>query len=394
MGGGGGGGSMASSNANTPTAAATTAGGGGGGGGGGDKTFDLYGYFINCIRDRLHIVLCFSPLGDRFRRRAQRFPGLVSGCVIQSYSAWDADALEAVSRKFMRDCWDEIDAPTEVKDSLAMQMARTHGSAVAAAEAYFQQHRRPVHFTPKSFLSYLAYFRTLYASKHAHVMGLADTLRGGLGKLEAAAEDVARMRIELVEKDAQLAEAQAVADTMLTEITEKRGVAEREKAKVEATKVELEALVAVISRDRAACAKELEAARPALEAAEAALDQIKPSDIAVTKKLANPPNLVKRIMDGVLILRRLPLRPAMVDSGASAALGFTVPVSSFENAVRAMADTRFLDHLLNFPADRITPEDCELLDPYLAMPDFTHEAARKSCGNLAGLASWLKAMHA
>lgn len=49
--------------------------------------------------------------------------------------------------------------------------------------------------------------------------------------------------------------------------------------------------------------KDLEAAQPALDAAVAALNSITPKDIASLKALKNPPDIVKRIFDCVLLLR-------------------------------------------------------------------------------------------
>ena len=49
--------------------------------------------------------------------------------------------------------------------------------------------------------------------------------------------------------------------------------------------------------------KELEEAQPALQAALAALNSITPTDITSLKALKNPPNIVKRIFDCVLLLR-------------------------------------------------------------------------------------------
>lgn len=47
-----------------------------------DTWENLYTFFLNRVRDNLHIVLCFSPVGDKFSRRAMQFPGLINGCTI------------------------------------------------------------------------------------------------------------------------------------------------------------------------------------------------------------------------------------------------------------------------------------------------------------------------
>ena len=43
---------------------------------------NLYDYFITRARKNLHLALCFSPVGEKFRSRALKFPGLISGCTM------------------------------------------------------------------------------------------------------------------------------------------------------------------------------------------------------------------------------------------------------------------------------------------------------------------------
>ena len=40
-----------------------------------DTWENLYAFFLNRVRDNLHMVLCFSPVGEKFSRRAMQFPG-------------------------------------------------------------------------------------------------------------------------------------------------------------------------------------------------------------------------------------------------------------------------------------------------------------------------------
>ena len=62
--------------------------------------------------------------------------------------------------------------------------------------------------------------------------------------------------------------------------------------------------------------------------------------------------------------------------------------SSWEYAGKPMlARLDFLPSLLDFNGDKkdeINGETCELLLPYLNMPEFTFDRARQACGNVAG----------
>lgn len=42
----------------------------------------LFNYFVQRVREQLHIVLAFSPIGDAFRNRLRKFPSLVNCCTI------------------------------------------------------------------------------------------------------------------------------------------------------------------------------------------------------------------------------------------------------------------------------------------------------------------------
>jgi hypothetical protein len=49
---------------------------------------DLWNFFVDKTRENLHVVLCFSPIGDAFRDRLRQFPSLVNCCTIDWWVRW------------------------------------------------------------------------------------------------------------------------------------------------------------------------------------------------------------------------------------------------------------------------------------------------------------------
>jgi len=75
---------------------------------------ELWTFFINRVKDCLHMILAFSPVGTKFRERSQKFPSLFSQCSIDWFLPWPEDALIAVANKFLGGF--QMDAKKEVRE--------------------------------------------------------------------------------------------------------------------------------------------------------------------------------------------------------------------------------------------------------------------------------------
>ncbi|XP_074550150.1 dynein axonemal heavy chain 5 [Halichoeres trimaculatus] len=346
---------------------------------------NLYDFFLSRVRSNLHVVLCFSPVGEKFRTRALKFPGLISGCTVDWFQRWPRDALVAVSHHFLSQ-YQDLRCSDDVKQSVVATMGTFQDVVAEKCTEYFERFRRQTFVTPKSYLSFIDSYKIIYSEKIAHVGTLAERMKTGLCKLMEAEVSVSQLSEELVVKEKELAVASQKADGVLQEVTAKAQAAEQVKQQVQKVKDKAQLIVDEIEADKSVAETKLEAAKPALEAAEAALQTIKPADIATVRKLQKPPHLIMRIMDAVLLLFQRKLDPVTADPERPC------PRPSWAEAMKLMQNSGFLGMLLNFSKDSITEEVVELMAPYLDMEDYNLESAKRICGNVAGLCSWTQAM--
>uniref|UniRef100_A0A7S1PHU2 AAA+ ATPase domain-containing protein n=1 Tax=Percolomonas cosmopolitus TaxID=63605 RepID=A0A7S1PHU2_9EUKA len=352
-----------------------------------DTWDNLYKFFIQRVRDNLHIVLCFSPVGDRFRNRALKFPGLISGSNINWFFPWPEDALVSVANKFLNDY--KVESTAEVKQSLIHHMASIHLSMNAVSQRYFERFRRHVYTTPKSYLSFIELYKDVYQSKYDEINAKMQKVNGGLDVLQRAAEDVEELKLKLADKEARLSNAQKETAEMLENISHQTEEAQKRKDDVEVIRNKLLKDKEVIMKGKAEAETELNKAKPALDKAVQALSSITSKDIAFIRNLANPPFLVKLVLDGVLLLRLFPINKVhtMTDKN-----GIKVIKDSWDKSKRMMNQPGFLRALLSFEKDSINDETIELLQPYLEHPSFNPVKTKEVSEAAAGLCTWINAM--
>ncbi|XP_018342058.1 PREDICTED: dynein heavy chain 8, axonemal [Trachymyrmex septentrionalis] len=345
---------------------------------------NLYNYFISKARNNLHVVLCFSPVNDKFRSRSLKFPALISGCTINWFWKWPRDALYAVGDHFLA-TYIIICSP-EVKQQLIQVVGDVQDNVSDICAEYFDRFRRQVYVTPRSFLTFLDSYKMFYKQHLDNINMLASRMSSGLDKLIHAAAQVDVLRHELEETQEEIAVKNVQVEAIVVVVNEKKREAETVKAKVQVSKDEAEAILKVISKDKAMAEQKLKVAEPALMEAEAALLTIKAADISTVRKLAKPPYLITLIMDCVLILFGRKLESVKPDYEHQ----FLTP--SWSESLKVLADTRFLYNLQNFPKDNIDAETIDLMMPYLNFHMYTYEAAKQACGNVAGLIQWTISM--
>lgn len=192
----------------------------------------------------------------------------------------------------------------------------------------------------------------------------------------------------MAQKELSLQAAQKETDEMLMTISASTAKAERKRGDVREVKNALAEDAAVVTRGKEGAERDVAAAKPALMQAEEALKAITAKDIQNLRALRNPPQLVKIIFDGILILKQQPI-------GSVEPMDFkgkTVIKDSYPNALLMMSNSTFLSSSLNFERDEVSDETVELVQPYLPLEDWDAEKARAASGNAAGLCTWVRSM--
>ena len=176
-------------------------------------------WFLDRVRSNLHIVLCFSPVGEKFRSRALKFPGLISGCTINWFQPWPRDALISVAKHFL-DAF-PIQCGPDLKTHLFTTMADVQGCVSSACSEYYSRFRRSAHVTPKSFLNFINSYKAVYASKEVEIEQLSARMNAGLNKLNEASKAVEILKRELAVMEKELEVANTKAQEVLVNVTER-----------------------------------------------------------------------------------------------------------------------------------------------------------------------------
>ena len=192
-------------------------------------------FFISRVRTNLHVVLCFSPVGDVFRVRARRFPALIYNTAIDFFHPWPRDALISVASKFL----DEVELPSpELKDQLSIHMADEHLSVTERSKKYLETQGRFNYVTPKSYLELISFYKYLLDQKRDYMMKLIDRLDVGLSTLRKTADDVDQLKIDLTHQMVLVEEKQVATGLLIDQIGVEKADADiqNEKANIEAEK--------------------------------------------------------------------------------------------------------------------------------------------------------------
>ena len=364
-------------------------------------------HYVQTVRERLHVVLCFSPVGSSFRNRCRMFPSLVNCCTVDWFSAWPPDALYSVAESFLSRAGPELGIQ-DIVDPLCNMCVSMHRSVKEYSERFLAEHRRHVYTTPTSYLELIRLYTGMLGEQRDVVTRKVRRYEGGLQKLVDTNQMVFDMEAKL--KDLQVrarmatcvsgfapAHARALAahvsesarrrrraqptlkkaasDTaeLLVRLSEDQKVADE--AAVVAAKDEADCAVVArrvaIMKDE--CQADLDEALPAYFAALKALDSLDKKQIGEVKGFPKPPRMVGVVLEAVCTLLGKP--------------------TTWEEAKKVMSDARFMNVLKEYDKDNIKPAIIKKLKVYIDDPEFSPEKIKSVSLAATSLCMWAHAMY-
>ncbi|CAM9131888.1 unnamed protein product, partial [Ectocarpus fasciculatus] len=327
-------------------------------------------FLISRVRANLHVVLCFSPVGDTFRVRARRFPALVFNTAIDFFHPWPRDALISVALRFL----DEVELPShEVREGLAIHMAEEHLSVTECSKRYLETQGRFNYVTPKSYLELIGFYKHVLEMKRTEMQRLIDRLDVGLSTLRKTATDVAELQIDLSHRMELVAEKQVQTNVLLEEIGVQRADADVQQAAatIEAEKASIASAEAAVIETQAE--EELAQAKPAMEAAAAAVDCLSKSMLTELKSLANPPAGVDLVTNCCLILVEKEYKNF-----------------KWDRAKKMMANVdQFKSKLVNYRGEDMTEDEVNRLQVFMTNDLFDVKIMENKSMAAANLCTWV-----
>lgn len=332
----------------------------------------MLAFLISRVQSNLHVVLCFSPVGDLFRVRARRFPALIMSTAIDFFHPWPREALISVAYKFLDP--EEVELPEDfLREQLAIHMAEEHLSVTTQSVLYLETQGRFNYVTPKSYLELIGFYKYLLSLKRANVMRLIDRLDVGLSTLRKTAADVAELQIDLSHRLEVVAEKQIATNILIEEIGVQRADADVQNAfaSSEAEKAEIASSAAAVIELQAE--GELAQAKPAMEAAASAVDCLSKNMLTELKSLSSPPNGVELITSACLILIEREYKNF-----------------KWDRAKKMMANVdQFKTKLQVYRGEDMTEDEIHRLQPYISNEMFDPKVMESKSMAAANLCNWV-----
>uniref|UniRef100_A0A1B0D1E5 Uncharacterized protein n=1 Tax=Phlebotomus papatasi TaxID=29031 RepID=A0A1B0D1E5_PHLPP len=305
----------------------------------------LFNYFVRVVREQLHIVLCMSPEGSTLRTRIRKFPSVVNCCTVNWFQEWPEDALVSVASRYLTSIIQDVAIRTNYIDTFIF----FHNSTKSVSQEMFLRLQRRNYITPIIYIELIQNFKTMLQNKRTRLTDKRNKYLAGIEQLTNAAEQIKIIQDQLEVLEPKL---KTTSDIVAEQAVKVQAEFERLVIQKEHIKRD-EAITAekanAVTKIKEECSTRLGEVLPDVESAIDSLTTLTSADILIVKSMKNPPAAIKIVLEGICILRDI--KPDKVPGQND---------DYWSPSKRLLADPSFLDSLIQFDKNSVTPRIMEV----------------------------------
>ncbi|XP_059157269.1 dynein axonemal heavy chain 6-like [Physella acuta] len=271
-----------------------------------DTRPSVYAFFVQQIRQKLHVVLTMSPAGEKFRQRCRMNPALINCCTIDWFDDWSDEAMLSVARVFFANTEfiaNEIHYNIEeLKERASHICVGIHKSVAETSIKFWEETRRRYYSTPSSYMELIRLYSRMLKDNKQEFMNNRDRLQTGLTTLTNAYSMVGAMQEELVSLGPIILAKAKDTENLLQQLEEDR-LAAKEVQDIVSQEESIMAKEMQIVQDYAdECESDLAAVLPVLKDAVDSLETLDKASISEIRVYTKPPQLVSTVIAAVCVL--------------------------------------------------------------------------------------------
>ena len=161
----------------------------------------IFRFFLERVKQKLHLVLSTTPAGSSFRRRCRLYPPLINCCTIDWFDKWPLDALQSVAVSFLElsELGKDPESNEALLESVSKVFVEVFNSVEQETQKFYEELRRRYYTTPTSYMEFVRLYLSKLNDKRAELSFNRDRLCTGLQKLSESNELVGTMQTELLQ---------------------------------------------------------------------------------------------------------------------------------------------------------------------------------------------------
>lgn len=169
-----------------------------------DTRENLMKMFVQLTRQNLHIVLAFSPVGEKLRNRCRQFPSIINCCTIDWFDKWPNEALYSVAEREYKSK-DELGIGPYIEKLSALSV-EIHSTVREYSEKFYSELRRKNYVTPTSYLELLKLYIEKMTQQQNILPAKIKKYTVGLETLKETNAEVANLQQKIIEMQPKLEE--------------------------------------------------------------------------------------------------------------------------------------------------------------------------------------------